>query len=249
MNIRALIFDINGTLIDIHTEEGMEEIYRAIGHVLTYQGISLRRFEVRDLYFWIMDEQRRASGEEYPEFDAVAIWRELIARHATDFTRALSPEKIAQLPVFLAELHRGIARKRLQVYPEVKDILDRLSLHYRLAAVTDAQTAYALPELHATGLLDYFDPVIVSGDYGYRKPDARLFRHALIALKLNPEDVLYIGNDIYRDVFGAQQAGIKAIFFNASSQGEKYRPGVEADYRIANFAELLQAISCFEERG
>jgi putative hydrolase of the HAD superfamily len=36
MDIRALLFDVNGTLIDIETDEGLEEIYRAIGHFLTY---------------------------------------------------------------------------------------------------------------------------------------------------------------------------------------------------------------------
>jgi len=34
----------------------------------------------------------------------------------------------------------------------------------------DAQTAYAVPELRAVGLHEYFDPIVISGDYGYRKP-------------------------------------------------------------------------------
>ena len=61
MDIRALLFDVNGTLIDIETDEGLEEIYRAIAHFLTYQGIFLRRGEVRDLYFQIMQQQRAAA--------------------------------------------------------------------------------------------------------------------------------------------------------------------------------------------
>ena len=43
MEIKGILFDINGTLTDIKTDEGNEEIYRAIAHVLTYQGISLHR--------------------------------------------------------------------------------------------------------------------------------------------------------------------------------------------------------------
>jgi hypothetical protein len=39
MKIRALLFDVNGTLIDIETDEWMEQVYRAIAHFLTYQGI------------------------------------------------------------------------------------------------------------------------------------------------------------------------------------------------------------------
>ena len=53
MDIRALIFDVNSTLIDIETDEGMEEAYRTISHFLTYQGIMLHRWEVRDLYMLI----------------------------------------------------------------------------------------------------------------------------------------------------------------------------------------------------
>jgi hypothetical protein len=37
---------------------------------------------------------------------------------------------------------------------------------------------YARAGLHRVGLLGYFDPIAVSGDYGYRKPDRRLFQAA-----------------------------------------------------------------------
>jgi putative hydrolase of the HAD superfamily len=67
MEIRALLFDVNGTLIDIETDEWMEETYRAIAHFLTYQGIALHRGEVRELYFQIMKEQFAASAEIYRE--------------------------------------------------------------------------------------------------------------------------------------------------------------------------------------
>ena len=49
MENRALLFDVNGTLIDIETDEWMEEAYRAVAHFLTYQGIALHRGEVRDV--------------------------------------------------------------------------------------------------------------------------------------------------------------------------------------------------------
>src|SRR5947209_6198313 len=216
MDIRALLFDVNGTLIDIETDEGAEEIYRAIGHFLTYQGILLHRWQVRDLFFELQQQQRQASAEPYAEWDAVAPWRELLERQASDYTRSLPAEKREQLPLFLAELHRGIARKRLRLYPQVQEVLDQLRPHYRMAVVTDAQSAYAVPELHAVGLLNYFNPVIVSGDYGYRKPDKRLFQKALDALELKSAQALFIGNDMYHDIFGAQQAGLKAIFCSSN---------------------------------
>ncbi len=245
MDIRALLFDVNGTLIDIDTDESMEEIYRAIAHFLTYQGILLHRGEVRDQYFQIMYHQRLTSHETYAEWDAVAVWREILEQNASDYTRSLPVEKLEQIPLFLAELHRGIARKRLRLYPQVKEVLDQLRPRYRMAIVTDAQSAYAVAELYAVGLLDYFSAVIVSGDYGYRKPDARLFQKALDALEVLPEQALFVGNDMHRDIFGPRQLHIKTIF-SSSNQGEKHFQEVQPDYIIYQFGELLQAVKFFE---
>ena len=244
MDIRALLFDVNGTLIDIETDEGLEEIYRAIAHVLMYQGIALHRWEVRDLYFQIMQRQRAQSAETFAECDVVEVWREFLRSKASDYTRALPPEKREQLPLFLAELHRGIARKRLRPYPEVPETLDQLRSQYHLAVVSDAQSAYAVPELRAVGLLRYFNPIIVSGDYGYRKPDPRLFQKALDALQVRPEQALFFGNDVYHDIFGAQQVGMKAIFVS-SNQGNTSSETILPDYTICRFAEVPQAVNYF----
>jgi putative hydrolase of the HAD superfamily len=102
MDIRALLFDVNGTLIDIETDEGLEEIYRAIAHFLTYQGISLHRGEVRDLYFQIMQHQRAQGVETFAEFDAVEIWREFLRYNASDYFNSLPSEKREQLPLLMS---------------------------------------------------------------------------------------------------------------------------------------------------
>src|ERR1700729_1485040 len=121
MEIRALLFDVNGTLIDIETDEWMDEAYRAVAHFLTYQGIGLHRGEVRDLYFQVMKEQFAASKETYPEVDVVEVGRKVLRRQATEITHSLEPEKLRWMPQFLAELQRGISRKRLAVFPQVQE--------------------------------------------------------------------------------------------------------------------------------
>ena len=93
MDIRALLFDVNGTLIDIETDEGLEEIYRAIAHVLAYQGIALHRWEVRDLYFQIMQRQRAQSAETFAECDAVEVWREFLRIKAQRLHPRSAPRK------------------------------------------------------------------------------------------------------------------------------------------------------------
>ena len=237
-DIRAIAFDINGTLVRIRTDDHMDEAFRAAGHFLTYQGIELRRNSVRDLYFQLMKEQQRASPETHPEFDAVGIWRSIIDDHRTDFTRSLPAAKREQLPLLLAEMYRGITRRELRLYPHVRKVLDVLRTRFPLAVVSDAQSAYARGELHKVGLLGYFDPIVISGDHGYRKPDPRLFQLAIDGMGVAAEHTLYVGNDMYRDVHGARMAGMPTVLFD-SDQGAKVHRDTVPDHTITDHRELL----------
>jgi putative hydrolase of the HAD superfamily len=241
MDVRAVAFDVNGTLVRILTQDGMDQIFRSIAHFLAYQGINLHRHQVRDLYFEIMKKQQQASPEEYPEFDAVGIWRSIIEAHQTDFTRALPPEKLQQMPLFLAEMYRGISRCQLRLHPHVREVLDVLRERYPLAVVTDAQSTYARGELHKVGLLDYFDPIIVSGDHGYRRPDRRLFQFALEGMGVAAENALYVGNDMHRDIFGAREVGMKTVMVE-SDQGANVHLDCVPDYTITDLRDLLKIL-------
>jgi putative hydrolase of the HAD superfamily len=236
--IAAVAFDVNGTLVHIHTDDHREDIFRTIGHFLTYQGIDLRRHQIRDMYVDRLKCQQRESPHQFPEFDAVAIWRSIIDDHAGHYTNALAPERRAQLPLTLAEMYRGVSRKKLKLYPHVREVLDRLRGRFPLAIVSDAQSAWARGELHKVGLADYFNPIIVSGDHGFRKPDTRLFRFALDGLGVSAEQTVYVGNDMYRDVYGAREAGMRTVMFD-SDQGTKEHDGCVPDFRITDHRELL----------
>ena len=241
MDIRAVAFDVNGTLVRILADDDEERIFRAASHFLTYQGIDLHRQELREVYFQLLKEQLRTSPEQYPEFDAVGIWRSIIVTYGTDFTRALPAGKLQQMPLFLAEMCRGISRRQLGLYPYVREMLDVLRAHYPMAIVTDAQTMYARAEMHKVGLLGYFDPIVISGDHGYRKPDRRLFQYALDGMGAAAGNTLYVGNDMYRDIYGAREAGLTTVMFDSDQGVKTYRDCVP-DYTITDFRDLLQIL-------
>lgn len=241
MDIKGIAFDVNGTLVEILTDDGMEHVFRAAGHYLSYQGIDVRRHHLRDLYFELMKEQISASPEEHPEYDAVGIWRSIVEGNASDYTRALPAAKLAQLPLALAELSRGVSRRRLKAAPHAVEMIEALRGRFRLAIITDAQSAWARAELHKVGLLDYFDIIIVSGDYGYRKPDGRLFQLALHQMGVRADQAMYVGNDMHRDIFGAREAGMTTVMYE-SDQGAKEHLGCVPDYTIADFRDLVRIV-------
>jgi putative hydrolase of the HAD superfamily len=236
MAIKSILFDLYGTLIDIETDESLEEIYRGIAHYLTYHGVYLHRWEVRDRYYEIMKQQKVEGGEEYPEIDVEAIWNSFLRQEGIG-----APLVRRKLALFLAQLYRAISRKRLQLYPDVKRVLDELHPTYRMALVSDAQPCYALPEMKAVGLEGYFDPVIISAHYGFRKPDTRLMGKALDTMELMPAEVICVGNDMYRDIYGASRLGIRTIFVE-SNQGAKSHADVTPDYFAHRFEDVLKGI-------
>lgn len=239
--IAAVAFDVNGTLVHIHTEDDREDIFRAIGHFLTYQGIDLRRHAIRDLYFDRLKQQQHESAEQFPEFDAVAIWRSIVVDHATDFTHALAPERLAELPQTLAELYRGVSRRKLKLYPHVRPMLAALRERFPLAIVSDGQKAWARGELHKVGLTEYFGPIVISGEHGFRKPDRRLFQYALDGLGVPAEKTVYVGNDMYRDVYGAREMGMTTVMFD-SDQGTKRHDDCVPDFTITDHRDLLSIL-------
>jgi putative hydrolase of the HAD superfamily len=236
MAIKGILFDLYGTLIDIETDESLEEIYRGIAHFLTYQGVYLHRWEVRDRYYRIMKQQKELCDEECPEIDVLAIWNALLRQEGINAAPARR-----RLALTLAQLYRGISRKRLQLYPGVKNVLDELRPIYRMALVSDAQPCYALPEMKALGLDSYFDPVVISAHYGFRKPDRRLIERALDIMKLMPAEVIFVGNDMYRDIYGANRLGIMTLFID-SNQGDKTHENVAPDYIAHRFEEVLKGV-------
>jgi putative hydrolase of the HAD superfamily len=236
MKIRGIIFDLYGTLIDIETDESMEEIYRAIANFLTYKEIYIHGGDVRDLYYQLLSQEKEKSREEYPEISVQAIWKAFLARHGLGVGSGCH-----ELAVTLAYLYRGISRKRLQLYPSVRRVLDELQPRYRMGIVSDGQPCWVLPEMRALGLGAYFNPVIVSADHGFRKPDPRLIEKALHLMGVTSSDVLFVGNDMYRDIHGASRLNIKTIFFG-SNQGKQSYSQTTADYVATEFEDVLKGV-------
>lgn len=242
MKFKALLFDINGTVSDILTSESDEELYRVTANFLKYHGVKISSGELKALYFDLNRQQRHESPEEFPEFDVKKIFQAVIEEYGTP---SVVPVDLAAQA---ARVFRAASLFHLEPYTGVIEVLTMMKKRYHMAAVSDGQSLWAVPELRMAGLEKFFEFVIVSGDHGFRKPDKRMFSLALERLRITPEQAVYVGNDMYRDVFGAKNAGMKSIFFK-SNQGEHAFSGAEPDYIIYNFNELPRAVEFLEQNS
>lgn len=239
---KALLFDINGTVSNIYTSESDEELYRVTANFLKFHGVQISPGELKALYFDLNRQQRHESSEQFPEFDVEKIFQSVIDEYGG--AAPCDPG----LAALAATVYRAASMYLLEPYTGVTEVLTMMKKNYRLAAVSDGQSLWARPELRMAGLDKFFEFAIVSGDHGFRKPDKRMFELALEKLEIAPHEAVYVGNDMYRDVFGCKNAGLKSIFFK-SNQGEHSFAGAEPDYIIYNFNELPRAVEFLEQNS
>jgi len=93
-----------------------------------------------------------------------------------------------------------------ELYPEVLEVLEKLSPRFKLAVVSnfDGRLRMILEQLGVSG---FFKHVFLSSELGADKPDPEIFRRALNLIRLAPNEVLHIGDDPERDWKAAAAAG------------------------------------------
>jgi HAD superfamily hydrolase (TIGR01549 family) len=68
--------------------------------------------------------------------------------------------------------------------------------------------------MQAWGLDSFFDLAMAAGEVNAYKPDPEIFHHALKAMGKRADESLYVGDNYYADVIGAQRAGLPAILLD-----------------------------------
>jgi putative hydrolase of the HAD superfamily len=64
----------------------------------------------------------------------------------------------------------------------------------------------------------FFEVVVLSALHGFRKPNGKFLEKALTAVDLDPNEVVCVGNDVYRDVLGAHLPDIKTVLVTATAR-------------------------------
>jgi len=124
-------------------------------------------------------------------------------------------------------------RNRVKLYDDVESSLRRLSVRYRLFALSNGNA-----DLKRCGIAHLFEGHITAIAAGYAKPDARIFARLLDATGVEAAQVLHIGDDPEADVLGATQAGMQAAWLNRDAK--QWPAHLEPPSRtISTLAEIL----------
>ncbi len=209
MRYTDLIFDLYGTLVDIHTEES-DAVWEKTALYLGFYGVSCTAQSLQADFRTELLRREAVAGQScecWPDIPFEQVLEALVSRAGADEPQALS--------IRAAQLFRVCSIEYLRLYPYVKEALHRLRQSgCRLWLLTNAQQVFTAYELRLLGLDTEFDGIRISSDYGFRKPDVRFFRALLQEEGLDPRHCLMIGNDLETDIAGAKQAGLSTVYMH-----------------------------------
>ena len=122
---------------------------------------------------------------------------------------------------------------------------------YQLALVADGPEATFKNNLGPYGLFDLFDAYAISGNIGVEKPDKQIFTFALDQLKISKDDygrVVMVGNNLRRDIKGANNLGLISVWLDWAPRRSKtpVDSSEVPQYTIKQPLELLEVIDQLE---
>ena len=209
---RAYLFDLYGTLVDIHTDETRPALWRRMSDWYAARGAAYEPRELRRAYLAACERRERelqqSGAAQWVEIEIGAVFSDLFARRGVAADAAAAAETAA--------VFRRASTTRLRAYSGAIELLNALrSKGRQVILLSNAQRLFTLPELEQLGLAGCFDEIFLSSDWGCRKPDPAFFRLPLESRGLAPGDCLMIGNDPVCDVAGAAGAGMDSVYIRS----------------------------------
>jgi HAD superfamily hydrolase (TIGR01549 family) len=209
--ITGILFDLDGTLR--HNSPTFNEVFfKAVELNDLANSIEKRKNSQRWLhYYWAQSPELLADMDNFKGHDDL-FWinhtrLNLMAYGCSTF----EADRFAR-PVY--EHIRENYFPGDWVAPDVHETLNELKDRgYALAVLSNRRESCAL-ELAELELLDYFDFVLVAGEVNSWKPNPEIFLSGLERLGTAPKSTLYIGDNYYADVVGAENAGLIPVLFD-----------------------------------
>lgn len=118
------------------------------------------------------------------------------------------------------------------------ELIQELNQYYKMGVISNSLADVQYGKIKTLGLQTYLSCVVLSEEYGIRKPDPRIFHHAAGLLHVQSSECLFVGDSFFADVIGAKAAGMLACWLkHADSPLPDHQ--IQPDYSIKALAELI----------
>ena len=232
------VFDLYGTLVDIHTEEDDPILWEKLAMFYGYYKAIYKPDELKEKYLELvsgkekelklsLETNEKYSHEASPEIEITDVFRELFAIKGVEADDSLA--------VHAGQFFRVLSTEYIKIYPGTEEMLKNLrDKGKNIYLLSNAQRIFTEYEMHVLDIFKYFNVVYISSDYKTRKPDKRFFDVLIDEQKLDPSKTLFIGNDSKTDIAGAKSVDFSTFYIN-SNISPKGDSADTADYVVDDF--------------
>ena len=224
MKYTDLIFDLYGTLVDIHTEES-DGVWEKCASFFRENGVEIDGKALKEQYQKEIALREGKMGQEYecyPDIPFDEVMECIFARGGVKGAKDLAFK--------VSRLFRTLSTEYIRLYAGVRERLAELrEKGYRLWLLSNAQQVFTEYELRDLDLYHSFDGVYLSSNYGVRKPDHRFYKVLIDEQNLDIKKCLMIGNDRDTDILGAKNLGMATLYMHTLLTPSEQK---EADERL-----------------
>lgn len=222
MTLKAILFDLGGTLIN--TASPSEIIRRILGKYGFK--VPLNRIEAAHR---IAEEKFLIEDYRRPYYEFWIKWNKIILNELNIMENS---ELLAKVLV-----DEWWDNADVNLYPNTRKVLVRLrEMGLKIGVISNAFRKDIEEILARINLVNFFDVEVGIDSVGKPKPHREIFLYALKALGIKPSEALFVGDSLEKDYFGALNAGLKAVLLDRNNM---IRENV---VKIRDLVELLNLI-------
>lgn len=215
--LKAIVFDLDDTLYDYQAlhNKAMNVLSKYVGE---HFGVDAEQF--RSAWADAREETKQAQGNTAASHNRMLYCQKTL-------------EKLELPPAYGAlemyEAYWGYILAQMSLREGVAELLtDCKERGIKIGICSDLTAHIQHCKLQALGIAAQIDCLVTSEEAGVEKPDPQIFQMILKKLKCAPSEVLYIGDNLERDIYGAAACGISALWLTRN----------KGDNAVKNFWEV-----------
>ncbi|GKX67254.1 HAD family hydrolase [Inconstantimicrobium mannanitabidum] len=212
------IFDLYGTLVDIHTDESSTLLWEKLSLFYSFKGAIYSAEELKTSYLQnVKLKQTSITNTKYPDFPIEEIFNSLFE----DKHIKVSKDTVNDA----AQLFRILSIEYIKLYDGVIELLELLKKNSKkIYLLSNAQRIFTLYEMRLLDIEKYFDGICFSSDYYVCKPDMKFYNTIIGKFNLKKEESIMIGNDFIADIQGAAAIGLDSLYIDSNLSPEITTP-------------------------
>ncbi len=219
--MRALLLDLDDTLLDFHAAERF-----ALSETLKEFGIPPKE-EYITAY-------SRLNHAMWQKMEAGGITKDEL--RATRFPLFLESVGLRADGQKMAKGYESRLTDSTFTVEGAIPTLEILKKDYALYALSNGTSAVQRNRIRKSGLQPYFQGIFLSEEIGYAKPDCGFFNAVFGVIPFAPNQTVMVGDSLSADIAGANNYGIRSVWFNRF--GRENHTGVKVDVELRNLRDL-----------